>query len=89
MAESWHLYPWCETLADDCDCHGAKGGLGDAYCSDFGFHDETDKRARKSRNVKYLTVFWRMEVVVEGGLGLRMQRETGDSGPGLDAVPAK
>ena len=40
-------YPWCETLSDDCDCHGSKGWLA-VYCSDFGLHDETDKRASKS-----------------------------------------
>ena len=46
-------YPWCETLSGDCDCHGAKGGLGSTYCSDFGLLDETEERAGKSPNVRY------------------------------------
>ena len=41
-------YPWCDTLADDCDCHGAKGRLDITCCSAFGL-DETDRRASKSR----------------------------------------
>ena len=54
-------YPWCETLSDDCDCHGAKGRLDAAYCSDFGLHDETDKRASKSQNVRHLNYIQEME----------------------------
>ena len=54
-------YPWCETLSDDCDCHGAKGRLDAAYCSGFGLHDETDKRARKSQNVRYHQYIQSME----------------------------
>ena len=46
-------YPWCETLSDDCDCHGAKGRLDEAVCSDFGSHDEVDRRARKTENVRH------------------------------------
>ena len=46
-------HAWCETLADDCDCHGAKGRLDEAVCSDFGLNDETDKRASKSANAKH------------------------------------
>ena len=46
-------YPWCETLLDDCDCHGAKGRLDAAYCSDFGLQDETAKRASKSPNIRH------------------------------------
>ena len=46
-------YPWCETLADACDCHGSEGGLGDAYCSAFGLAGEVEKRANKSPNVRY------------------------------------
>ena len=46
-------YPWCEALSDDCDCHGAKGRLDEAFCSDFGSHDEADKRARKTENVRH------------------------------------
>ena len=47
-------YPWCETLSDECDCHGAKGSLGLAYCSDLGFLNETAKRASKSPNTRHL-----------------------------------
>ena len=47
-------YPWCETLSEDCDCHGAKGRLDAACCSDFGLHDEIDKRDSKSQNVKVI-----------------------------------
>ena len=46
-------YPWCETLSDDCDCRGGKGMLDAAYCSDFGLHDETARRASKSANVRH------------------------------------
>ena len=46
-------YQWCETLSGDCDCHGEKGRLDEVLCSDFGSHDETDKRASKSENVRY------------------------------------
>ena len=46
-------YPWCETLSEDCDCHGAKGRLDAACCSDFGLHDEIDKRDSKSQNVRH------------------------------------
>ena len=46
-------YPWCETLSDDCDCHGAKGRLDHAHCSDFGLLNETEKRESKSPNVRY------------------------------------
>ena len=54
-------YHWCETLADDCDCHGAKGGLSFIYCSDFGLHEETNKRTRKSPNVWYPNYIQQME----------------------------
>ena len=58
-------YPWCETLSDDCDCHGSKGWLA-VYCSDFGLHDETDKRASKSQNVKYHQYIQSMEERIAG-----------------------
>ena len=54
-------YPWCEALSDDCDCHGAKGRLDAAYCSDFGSHDETDKRARKTENIRHRNYIKSME----------------------------
>ena len=53
-------YPWCETLSDDCDCHGMKGGL-DFYCSDLGLLEDTDKRAIKSQNVMHLNNIQEME----------------------------
>ena len=46
-------YPWCDTLSEDCNCHGIKGNLAAVYCSDFGSHDESDKRASKSPNVRH------------------------------------
>ena len=54
-------FPWCETLSDDCDCHGAKGRLDHAHCSDFGLLDETEKRAGKSPNVRYQNYIREME----------------------------
>ena len=46
-------YPWCETLSDDCDCHGSDGGLGGAYCSDLGLREDTARRASKSPNTTH------------------------------------
>ncbi len=57
-------YPWCETLSDDCDCHGSKGRLDLAYCSDFGLHDETDKQTSKSQNVWHLNYIQTMEETI-------------------------
>ena len=54
-------YPWCETLSDNCDCHGVKGRLDAAYCSDFGLHGEAEKRANKSKNVRHLNYIQTME----------------------------
>ena len=63
--EEFHIvgppYPWCETLSDDCDCHGMKGRLDVTYCSDFGLPDETEKRASKSQNVRYANYIQEME----------------------------
>ena len=72
-------YPWCGTLSHDCDCHGAKGRLDAAYCSDFGLHAETDRRARKSQNVRHLNYIREMEQTVsrrdESRRQERLQRE--------------
>lgn len=72
-------YPWCETLLDDCDCHGAKGRLDTAYCSDFGLHEETDKRASKSQNVRYIKYIQGMEEAItsrdDSQRKKRLQRE--------------
>ena len=46
-------FPWCETLADGCDCHGTKGRLDIVHCSDFGVVDEKEKRSSKTRNVRH------------------------------------
>ena len=47
-------YPWCETLSDDCDCHGSDGRLDAAYCSDLGLREDTARRASKSQNTRHL-----------------------------------
>lgn len=46
-------YPWCETLAADCDCHGTSGRLHIVHCSAFGLAGEEQMRASKTRNVRY------------------------------------
>ena len=57
-------YPWCDTLSDDCDCHGAKGRLDETVCSDFGVHAERDSCASRSANVMYRHYIHTMEQVV-------------------------
>ena len=47
-------YPWCDTLSDDCDCHGSDGRLDAPYCSDFGLREDTDRLAGKSPNTRHL-----------------------------------
>ena len=54
-------YPWCETLADGCDCHGTKGRLDVVHCSDFGAVDQKEKRSGKTRNVRYENYIREME----------------------------
>ena len=72
-------YPWCETLSNDCDCHGSKGGLNAAVCSDFGLHEEKDKLASKSPNAWYLNYIKKMEEQIarrdESRKAERLQRE--------------
>ena len=72
-------YPWCDTLSDDCDCHGAKGRLDVVYCSDFGLHDETDKRASKSQNIRHQHNIKTLEEIIssrdESRREKRLQRE--------------
>ena len=86
-------YPWCETLSDDCDCHGAKGRLDAAYCSDFGLHDETDKRASKSPNVRHLNNIQTLEEIItrrdESRRQERLQREQRSPPRGAAPVAAK
>ena len=43
-------YGWCESMSEDCDCQGDKGGSDVVYCSDLGTLDEVERRARKSPN---------------------------------------
>ena len=86
-------YPWCETLSDDCDCHGAKGRLDVVCCSDFGLHDETEKRASKSQNVRYLNYIQGMEKQVtrhdKARREQRLQREQSSPPRGAAPVAAK
>ena len=46
-------YPWCETLSDDCDCHGREGRLDVLYCSDVGPLEDKARRESKSPNVRH------------------------------------
>ena len=84
-------YPWCETLSDDCDCHGAKGRLDTTYCSDFGLHDETKKRASRSQNVRYENYIQEMEKRIaqfdKARREERLQREREQSPPSQGATP--
>ena len=86
-------YPWCETLSDDCDCHGAKGRLDVAHCSDFGLHDETEERASKSQNVRYENYIQEMEDRIarrdESQRKERLQREQRSLPQGATPVVAK
>ena len=54
-------YPWCEAMSEDCGCRGSKGRLDAVYCSDYGLHDEIDKRASKSQNIRHLNYIREME----------------------------
>ena len=54
-------YPWCETLADGCNCHGTKGRLDIVLCSDFGMVDQKKKGLAKTRNVRYENYIREME----------------------------
>ena len=70
-------YPWCETLTDDCDCHGAKGRLDASYCSDLGLPDETAKRASRSPNTRHSENLQRMrQVLVNRQTESRANRKT-------------
>ena len=58
-------YPWCEGLSDGCDCHGRKGRLDEVFCSDYGLHEQTVKRAGKSENVRHRHyIRWMEEAIV-------------------------
>ena len=86
-------YPWCETLSEDCDCHGAKGRLDEAFCSDFGLHEEMDRRASKSENVRHLNYIKSMEEGIarrdEARRQERLAEEQRSPPPGAVLVAAK
>ena len=79
-------YPWCETLSDGCDCHGAKGRLDEALCSDVGSHDDADRRARKTENVRHQHYVRGMEERIAGldeaGREERRRRKKASPPPG-------
>ena len=81
-------YPWCETRSEGCDCHGEKGRLDIIYCSDFGVHEETDRRARKSENVWYRHHVRMLEEILarRDEAGRRKRRERGEREPPPGAV---
>ena len=74
-------YPWCDTLSEDCDCHGKKGRLDATYCSSFGSVDESTKRASKSPNVRHAeNVKWMRQALVDRQ---QTSRDTRDSRPNV------
>ena len=73
-------YPWCETLADGCDCYGSEGSLGTAYISDFGLAEDSGRRASKSANVRYAEIMrWWQERAIEMEHGPREQPPYGEA----------
>ena len=70
-------YPWCETLSDDCNCHGGKGNLHAVDCSDLGLPDETAKRASRSPNTRHFENLQRMRrILVNNQIASRTNRKT-------------
>ena len=84
-------YPWCETLADGCDCHGTKGRLDIVHCSDFGVVDRKEKRSGKTRNVRYENYIREMEErIARRDEELREERRRrAQRPPARGATPAK
>ena len=74
-------YPWCETLAYGCDCHGSEDELSAAYCSDFGLVEDVERRACKSPNVRYAENLKQWEVTAAA-----RERNSGEQPPYRDAV---
>ena len=76
-------YPWCNTLADGCDCHATKGRLDVTYCSDFGQLDETVRRRSKSQNA------WHRNYIrgLEQGIANRDQARRRENARRPPAVP--
>ena len=79
--QDFHLaegpYPWCETLSDDCDCHGIEGRLDVVYCSDLGLRKDLSRRTRKSPNVRHFG--WRQEMARDDANVERYDKERLDS----------
>ena len=86
-------YPWCESLSDGCNCHGRKGRLDEVVCSDVGLHEETDKRAGKSENVRHQRyIRWMEEAIArqdEAQSRKKREREQQRSHSGTRAVAAQ
>ncbi len=74
-------YPWCETLADGCDCHGSEDELSAAYCSDFGLAGDVEQRASKSANIRYAENLKQWEERAAA-----RERRSGEQPPYRDAV---
>ena len=74
-------YPWCETLTDNCNCHGSEDELSAAYCSDFGLAGDVEQRANKSPNVRYAENLKGWEERAEA-----RERNPGEQPPYRDAV---
>ena len=83
-------YAWCESLVDGCDCHGTKGRLDSAYCSDHGAWDESDKRKRRTRNVRHDNYVKDLEASIERREHKRRQEQAASRparpGPSGDGV---
>ena len=84
-------YAWCEALFQDCDCHAKKGRLDMAYCSDFGLHDEIEKRKRKSENIRYVNYIKGMEqAIANRDQAQRKERVKSERpGPNRSVVPGE
>ena len=72
-------YAWCETLADDCDCHGSRGRLDLVYCADFGLHEDAGRRAAKSTNVRHRCAIEQLEKLIAEDDQRRRSKELGEA----------
>ena len=73
-------YPWCETLSEDCDCHGRKGRLDVAYCSGFGLLEEISERTSRTQNVWHLNYIRGLEENVARSDRLRREEKLNEEG---------
>ena len=71
-------YTWCETLADGCDCHGSRGRLDLVYCADFGLHEDTARRAAKSKNIRHRCAIEQLEKIIAEDDQRRRSKEPGE-----------